>query len=34
LLWWQKLHSQGTQDVFVWQGGSWWHHSPLIAMRL
>jgi hypothetical protein len=22
LLWWQNLHSQGTQDVFVWQGGS------------
>jgi hypothetical protein len=21
-LWWQKLHSQGTQDVFVWQGRS------------
>ncbi len=23
LLWWQELHSQGTQDVLVWQGGSW-----------
>jgi hypothetical protein len=22
LLWWQELHSQGTQDVLVWQGGS------------
>jgi hypothetical protein len=22
LLWWQELHSQGTQDVFVWQEGS------------
>jgi hypothetical protein len=21
-LWWQELHSHGTQDVFVWQGGS------------
>jgi hypothetical protein len=20
--WWQELHSQGTQDVFVWQGRS------------
>jgi hypothetical protein len=19
--WWQELHSQGTQDVFMWQGG-------------
>jgi hypothetical protein len=21
-LWWQELHSQGTHDVFMWQGRS------------
>jgi hypothetical protein len=25
LLWWQELHSQGTQDVFVWQSRSTLH---------